>query len=306
MPGTVSGLAIQIDQRRKRWGSPPMIATVSGNPSIPARTNEFGVPPTPNRIGSTGCTGRGHTPCPLSEARCLPSQWILHLVAELQQQVELLREELVVVLQVVAKERIRLDERTSSDDNLGATVRDEVERREVLKDAHRVVRAEHRDGAGEANLFVRVAAAASRTAGELATYSSRWCSPMPKLSRPTRSASLNLLHQLCDASRPCSPAGRPSASISTKLSIPIRIIFSLPYSIHFNYIDVNRYRNDADSIEGRETPKPQKPRKTCQIQAAKGRTARQSLKSPTRYRARSYGWCSSRHTTRCSASPNIR
>ena len=36
-----------------------MIATISGRPSSPARTNDSGVPPTPTQIGSGSCTGRG-------------------------------------------------------------------------------------------------------------------------------------------------------------------------------------------------------------------------------------------------------
>ena len=36
-----------------------MIATISGSPSRPARTNDSGVPPTPTQIGSGSCSGRG-------------------------------------------------------------------------------------------------------------------------------------------------------------------------------------------------------------------------------------------------------
>jgi hypothetical protein len=155
-----------------------MMATVSGRPSVPARTKDAGVPPTPRRIGSFACSGRGQTPWPVSEARCLPDQW-MGLLAQGQQQVELLGEELVVVAQVVAEERIGLDEGAAADDDLRAAVGDEVERGEVLEDADGIVGAEDRDGAGEADVRVRAAAAASRTAGEEAMYSSRWCSPMP-------------------------------------------------------------------------------------------------------------------------------
>src|SRR6185437_10198363 len=90
---------------------------------------------------------------PAQRRTVLPLPVDLDLFAQLQQQVQLLSEELVVVLQVVAKQRIGLNERTSSDDNFRTAVRDQVERREVLEDAHGVVRAEHRNGAREANLF---------------------------------------------------------------------------------------------------------------------------------------------------------
>ena len=44
---------------RNRRGSPPMIATINGSPSAPARTNDCGVPPTPSQIGNGFCTGLG-------------------------------------------------------------------------------------------------------------------------------------------------------------------------------------------------------------------------------------------------------
>ena len=64
-----------------------------------------------------------------------------------QQQLELLGEELVVVGEVVAEERERLDERAAPGHDLGAPAGEQVERRELLEDADRVVRAEHADGA---------------------------------------------------------------------------------------------------------------------------------------------------------------
>src|SRR5580704_7755688 len=36
----------------KRLGSPPMIATMRGSPSMPARTKDSGVPPTPTHMGN--------------------------------------------------------------------------------------------------------------------------------------------------------------------------------------------------------------------------------------------------------------
>ena len=66
-----------------------------------------------------------------------------------QQQVELLGEQLVVVVEVVAEERERLDERAAAGHDLGPAARQQVERGEVLEDAHRVVRAEHGDRAGQ-------------------------------------------------------------------------------------------------------------------------------------------------------------
>ena len=42
-----------------RSGSPPMMASAIGRPSVPARTADCGVPPTAIQIGSGSWTGRG-------------------------------------------------------------------------------------------------------------------------------------------------------------------------------------------------------------------------------------------------------
>src|SRR5438093_740492 len=52
----------------------------------------------------------------------------LLLIADLEQQLELLLEERVVVAQIEAEERERVDERAASDDHLRATLCDQVER----------------------------------------------------------------------------------------------------------------------------------------------------------------------------------
>jgi hypothetical protein len=74
-------------------------------------------------------------------------------IAQLQEQLELFGEQLVVVAQVVAEKRERLDERASAGHDLRATVRDQVERGEVLEDAHGVVGAQNRDRARQADVF---------------------------------------------------------------------------------------------------------------------------------------------------------
>ena len=89
--------------------------------------------------------------------------WIV--VAQLQEQVELLGEKGVVVLHGKAEQGIGLAEGSAPDDDLGASFRDEVEGREFLKDAHRIGGAQHGDGAGQADSPVRAAAAARITAG---------------------------------------------------------------------------------------------------------------------------------------------
>jgi hypothetical protein len=73
-------------------------------------------------------------------------------LAQPQQQLELLGEQLLVGVEVVAEQRERLDKRTAPGHDLGAPVRDEVERGEVLEDAHGIVGAQHRDRAGQADV----------------------------------------------------------------------------------------------------------------------------------------------------------
>ena len=70
-------------------------------------------------------------------------------VAQREEQSQLLLEEIVVVAQVVAEERERLDERPATGHDLGPPAGEQVERAEVLEDAHRIVGAEDGDGARE-------------------------------------------------------------------------------------------------------------------------------------------------------------
>ena len=74
-------------------------------------------------------------------------------VANLEQQFELFDEEIVVILELEAEQRIGLAERAAADDDFGAALRDEIERREFLEDAHGVGGAEHRHSAAEADRF---------------------------------------------------------------------------------------------------------------------------------------------------------
>jgi hypothetical protein len=71
------------------------------------------------------------------------------VLAKLQQQIELFSKQRVVVFEPEAEERKRFDRRTAADDHLRAPSRQQIDRREVLEDAHRVLRAQHRDGAGQ-------------------------------------------------------------------------------------------------------------------------------------------------------------
>jgi hypothetical protein len=73
-------------------------------------------------------------------------------LAQLQEQVELLREEVVIVTGVEAEKREGFPERSATDDEFGPALGDQVERRELLEDAHRIGRAQDRHGARQADL----------------------------------------------------------------------------------------------------------------------------------------------------------
>ena len=72
-------------------------------------------------------------------------------LAHPQQQLELLGEQLVVVVEVVAEQREGLDERAASGHDLGPAARDEIDMGELLKDSDRVVGAEYGDRARESD-----------------------------------------------------------------------------------------------------------------------------------------------------------
>ena len=78
-----------------------------------------------------------------------------HVVGTTQrdQHLQLLLEELVVVLEVETEQREGLGERTTAGHDLGAPTREQVDGREVLEDAHRVVGTEHGHGAREPDTF---------------------------------------------------------------------------------------------------------------------------------------------------------
>ncbi len=63
----------------------------------------------------------------------------------------MLGEQGVVVLESIAEQGEGVDERATAHDDLGASPREQIERGKVLKDAHRVGRAENGHGARESD-----------------------------------------------------------------------------------------------------------------------------------------------------------
>src|SRR5207253_5533149 len=68
-----------------------------------------------------------------------------------QQEVQLLGKQRVVVVQVVAEQWEGFDRRPATDNHLGPSLRNQVERGELLEQAHRVRRAQNGHRAGQTN-----------------------------------------------------------------------------------------------------------------------------------------------------------
>ena len=131
-----------------------MIATISGKPSVPCadkRSRRSANAETNRHNGF--CTGRGVHALPAQRRAVFSFPIHIHAVANFQQQIEFLFEQLVVMLQIKAEQRIRFGKRSATGDNLRAAIGDQIERGELLKHAHRIVTAQHGDGAGEPNVF---------------------------------------------------------------------------------------------------------------------------------------------------------
>jgi hypothetical protein len=71
------------------------------------------------------------------------------LLADFQEQIEVLGKERIVILELKSEERECLDERAAPGDDLGPALREEIERGEFLKHADGIGRAQNGDGAGK-------------------------------------------------------------------------------------------------------------------------------------------------------------
>ena len=77
VPARSSASRYKSTSGAKRAGAPPMMAIISGKPSIPARATDAGVPPTAIHMGSGCCSGRGYMAASCRAARCRPDQLTL-------------------------------------------------------------------------------------------------------------------------------------------------------------------------------------------------------------------------------------
>ena len=88
---------------------------------------------------------------PAKRRAVLASPHRMAALAHLEQKVELFCEEGIVVVEVVAEQRERFDERATAGHDFRPPARQKVEARKLLIDAHRIVGREHRDGARQAD-----------------------------------------------------------------------------------------------------------------------------------------------------------
>ena len=90
-----------------------------------------------------GARGDVHAGNALGEA-ALPAEH--RVVAEVEEHAQLLLEQGVVVREIVAEQRIGLDERAAAGNDLGPAVGDQVQRGELFEEPHGVLGGQHRHG----------------------------------------------------------------------------------------------------------------------------------------------------------------
>src|SRR5271154_795418 len=102
----------------------------------------------PNSMGWPLNTGRVHT---LASERSTMfagpmNQFVL---TDVEQQIELLRKQRIVVFKFQTEQWKGFDERAASDDHFRPALREQIQRGELLENAHRVGGTQHSDGTGE-------------------------------------------------------------------------------------------------------------------------------------------------------------
>ena len=151
VPGLGGGLAVQLGERREALGLP------ADDRQRQRQAEHAGAHDRPRRAADGDPDGQRVLHRPRVDAEAVERGAVaarprdVLARAQREQQLELLGEQLVVVVEVVAEEREGLDERAAPGHDLRAPAGEQVDRREVLEDADGVVRAEHRDRARQAD-----------------------------------------------------------------------------------------------------------------------------------------------------------
>ena len=128
-----------------------MMAMASGRPSAPARATDCGVPPEAIQTGKRVLQRARVDALSGERSAMFAAPYGLRLGADAQEEGELFGKERIVVVELVAEQGKRLDERAAPGHDLRTASRQTIEGGELLIDAHRIVGRQHRDGAREAD-----------------------------------------------------------------------------------------------------------------------------------------------------------
>src|SRR5262245_6893609 len=136
MSGATAGLAIEIDERGELLGRAANDRKREGKTELPGARDGLraSTDRDPHRQGIL-YGARIHAEIVQRRTMFAAPRDALGL-AQLQQKLELLAEQRVVVAQIEAEERKRFDERAAARHDLGASVREQIDRGERLRDAH--------------------------------------------------------------------------------------------------------------------------------------------------------------------------
>ncbi len=146
---TPACLAVEVDERPKAVGLPADDGDRQRQPQQAGAGKAVGRSPHAEADGQDRLHGPGPYTLACQRGPVPAAPVHLDLVAQMQQEIQLLGEELIVVAHIETEERVGFRKRAATHDDLGTSVRDQVQGGKLLEDADRIVRAEHRDRAGE-------------------------------------------------------------------------------------------------------------------------------------------------------------
>src|SRR5579862_4053840 len=153
MKGATPGLAIELYKRPEASGLTADDGNHERKSEHSCANKRFG------RAADTDPYGerilqRARVDCLAGKGRAVFSGPV-HLSActDFQEKLEFFRKKRIVIFKTQPEEGIRLNERTAAGDNFGAAPRDQVESRELLKNANGVGGAEDRNCTGETDVF---------------------------------------------------------------------------------------------------------------------------------------------------------
>lgn len=148
VPGAPAGLAIEIDQRRESL----RLAANDGERQRQAEGAgaRHGLRRAADRDPDGQLTLGAGIDAEIVDGRAVAAAPAhAFILADAQQQFEVLGEQRVVVVQVLAEQRERFDEGAAPGHDLGAPARQQVDGGELLEHPHRIVGTQHRHRAGQ-------------------------------------------------------------------------------------------------------------------------------------------------------------